>query len=146
MDNDISLPKSIATKLDQDTQGLWCTRDEVIGLRAEGNEWPYELPAMRPEITIGCSNRCDLVLQEPERRISRKHARVKREDGGWYVLDDNSTNGVIYDGTRVPDRSWHPIRPGGVLELSGLRILPKVRSSLRCVEARRLPESHADLM
>ena len=47
---------------------------------------------------IGRSRECDLVLDDPN--VSRRHAELRREDGGWAVLDLGSTNGIKLNGKR----------------------------------------------
>jgi DNA-binding NtrC family response regulator len=42
------------------------------------------------------------VLEIPDARMSGKHARLVREDGGWLVEDTASTNGTFVDGKRTP--------------------------------------------
>ena len=47
---------------------------------------------------IGRSRECDLVLDDPN--VSRRHAELRREDGGWAVRDLGSTNGIKLNGRR----------------------------------------------
>ena len=47
---------------------------------------------------IGRSRECDLVLDDPN--VSRRHAELRREDGGWAVRDLSSTNGIKLNGRR----------------------------------------------
>jgi hypothetical protein len=47
---------------------------------------------------IGRSRECDLVLDDPN--VSRRHAELRREDGGWAVHDLGSTNGIKLNGQR----------------------------------------------
>jgi pSer/pThr/pTyr-binding forkhead associated (FHA) protein len=47
---------------------------------------------------IGRSRECDLVLDDPN--VSRQHAELRREDGGWAVHDLGSTNGIKLNGKR----------------------------------------------
>jgi hypothetical protein len=47
---------------------------------------------------IGRSRECDLVLDDPN--VSRRHAELRREDGGWAVRDLGSTNGIKLNGQR----------------------------------------------
>ena len=42
---------------------------------------------------IGRSQDCDIVIDHPT--VSRKHCIITRENGQYYVADNNSTNGVI---------------------------------------------------
>ena len=47
---------------------------------------------------IGRSRDCDLVLDDPN--VSRRHAELRRENGGWAVHDLGSTNGIKLNGRR----------------------------------------------
>ena len=47
---------------------------------------------------IGRSRECDLVLDDPN--VSRRHAELRRENGGWAVHDLGSTNGIKVNGHR----------------------------------------------
>ena len=47
---------------------------------------------------IGRSRECDLVLDD--QNVSRRHAELRREDGGWAVVDLGSTNGIKLNGKR----------------------------------------------
>lgn len=71
----------------------------------------YEL--MQDEITIGrdISNR--LVINDPE--VSRRHARLTAQSGGYVIEDLGSTNGVFIDGQRL--MGPHLLRPGQVVML-----------------------------
>ena len=58
-------------------------------------------------VVIGRSREADIVLQDPN--VSRRHAELRREDGGWQVVDLGSTNGIKVNGRRVDHQ---PLRPG----------------------------------
>lgn len=47
---------------------------------------------------IGRSRDCDLVLDDPN--VSRRHAELRRANGGWEVRDLGSTNGIKLNGRR----------------------------------------------
>jgi hypothetical protein len=53
------------------------------------------------------SREADIVLQDPN--VSRRHAELRREDGGWQIVDLGSTNGIKVNGRRVDSQ---PLRPG----------------------------------
>jgi hypothetical protein len=55
---------------------------------------------------IGRSRECDLVLDDPN--VSRRHAELRREDGGWAVRDLGSTNGIKVNGRRSPGGRLQP--------------------------------------
>ena len=50
-------------------------------------------------VVIGRSREADIVLQDPN--VSRRHAELRREDGGWQIVDLGSTNGITVNGRRV---------------------------------------------
>jgi hypothetical protein len=55
---------------------------------------------------IGRSRECDLVLDDPN--VSRHHAELRREDGGWAIHDLGSTNGIKLNGRRTPGGRLSP--------------------------------------
>ena len=58
-------------------------------------------------VVLGRSREADIVLQDPN--VSRRHAELRRDDGGWQVVDLGSTNGIKVNGRRVDNQ---PLRPG----------------------------------
>ena len=52
-------------------------------------------------LTIGRGLQNDLVLEDPDRTISRLHAEVRLDSGGWVLLDLNSQNGTWVESHRV---------------------------------------------
>jgi hypothetical protein len=58
-------------------------------------------------VVLGRSREADIVLQDPN--VSRRHAELRRDEGGWQVVDLGSTNGIKVNGRRVDNQ---PLRPG----------------------------------
>ena len=56
----------------------------------------------------------DLTPVDAKRSISRRHARIRREDGGGYsVVEDVGTmNGTFVNGVRLSAGRGVPVRPG----------------------------------
>jgi hypothetical protein len=54
-------------------------------------------------LVIGRSRECDIRLDDPN--VSRRHAELRRENGGWVVTDLASTNGVKVNGQRVDEQA-----------------------------------------
>src|SRR4051794_4480050 len=57
-------------------------------------------------VTIGRSRDCDVTLDDAN--VSRRHAELRNEGGGWVVADLGSTNGVKVNGHRVQQQSLSP--------------------------------------
>ena len=58
-------------------------------------------------VVLGRSREADIVLQDPN--VSRRHAELRRNDGGWQIVDLGSTNGIKVNGRRVDSQ---PLRQG----------------------------------
>lgn len=59
----------------------------------------HEFPLTQRQTVIGRGRDCDLVLESSF--VSRKHARVVRQDSGYAVIDEGSTNGTTVNGERI---------------------------------------------
>ena len=57
-------------------------------------------------VVIGRSHECDITVEDPN--VSRRHAEVRREDGGWWIVDLGSTNGIEVNGKRVDRARLEP--------------------------------------
>lgn len=67
------------------------------------NRWS-QLPVMnKTEIKIGRDSGCDIVLSHVS--ISKYHAKIVREQDGFYILDNGSTNGVIVNNKRLQGKT-----------------------------------------
>ena len=53
------------------------------------------------EVRLGRGSGCDIVL--PDFSVSRSHAVLRHDGESWYVLDQESTNGVIVNGVRLQE-------------------------------------------
>jgi hypothetical protein len=63
-----------------------------------GRRWRME----NASLTLGRGEECEIVL--PDRQVSRTHARITRENDGFYVIDLGSKNGTYVNGMPVKDR------------------------------------------
>jgi FHA domain/Domain of unknown function (DUF1707) len=77
-----------------------------------------ELPAAGA-LVIGRAPGCDVLLPNPE--VSRRHAEVRRVEGGWELRDLGSTNGTRVNGRRVAGP--RPLRPGDEVSLAGFTLV-----------------------
>ena len=68
--------------------------------------------------TIGRLPDCGVVLRDPN--VSRRHAEVRRTSTGFLLVDCESTNGVLVNGTAV---SQVALRSGDAIEIGSSRIV-----------------------
>jgi FHA domain-containing protein len=58
---------------------------------------------MKERVVIGRLADSDVVVPDPG--VSRRHAEVRRENGGFVLADLGSTNGTIVNGTMIGERA-----------------------------------------
>lgn len=63
------------------------------------HRWTSTPLVNNPRLTIGRDNRCSIVL--PHVSVSKLHATITYERDGYYICDNNSTNGVILNNRRI---------------------------------------------
>jgi hypothetical protein len=51
------------------------------------------------QTVVGRSRECDITLSDPN--VSRRHAEIRQENGSYWIVDLNSTNGVEVNGKRT---------------------------------------------
>ena len=68
--------------------------------------------------TIGRADNNQLVLPDPERTISRVHARVVFRAGGYAVVD-NGSNPISVNGLPIGAGREQPLKPGDQIEIGG---------------------------
>lgn len=104
-----------------DVSGLndWAIDDAPMQLRRWGTSIVYALPAHDGEFVVGASEGCWLKVQDPEGRVSRQHAKLRRVrgSGAWQLVDLHSKNGIYQDGSR---RSEISLAPGLEVMLGGV--------------------------
>ncbi len=77
----------------------------------DGKRW-----TLNAETTvIGRSYDCDIVL--PERQVSRYHAEIQRDDGGYLLRDLGSKNGTFVNGQRVEGEP-HRLSDGDEIQIA----------------------------
>jgi hypothetical protein len=119
---------------DTDPEDGWRIDDEVIRLRPLDGSASFELPG-DGELVLGADASCELQLVDPTRRVSRRHARLFRDRGAWWVADLESRNGVRQDGE---PRLLFQLVPGTEVTLGGVTLVAESARlvALRAVVAR----------
>ncbi len=94
------------------------------GVPTEGPSAPFD------EIggTIGRADSNQLVLPDPERMISRVHARIVYRNGAYAVVD-NGSNPVVVNGVPVGSGRECVLKPGDTLEIGGYRVAVSTASA-----------------
>lgn len=77
----------------------------------EGQRWIID----RDRMTIGRGSECDIVL--PERQVSRCHAQIERDDGGYVLRDLDSKNGTYVGGQQVRDTPYR-LKDGDEIQIA----------------------------
>lgn len=92
--------------------------------RGEGDTW-QEVELSSAEYIIGRGIDCDLVLDQLE--VSRYHARITREEGGFRLTDLDSSNGTTVDGQPLVANTPVTLNPGQTIRLVDSRWRLKVQ-------------------
>lgn len=71
----------------------------VVSADNSSNQWCAASLAQKTQLTIGRSRSCEIWL--PHVSVSKCHAKITRERDGYYIIDQQSTNGVFVNGKRV---------------------------------------------
>jgi hypothetical protein len=80
---------------------------------------PAEYSLMKDEISIGRGEDNDVVI--PHASVSRQHARLMRRDGGFELMDLNSTNGSYVDDRQIHGSVF--LSAGSSLRLGDIRFV-----------------------
>jgi hypothetical protein len=78
-----------------------------------------EYSLMKDEVSIGRGEDNDVVI--PHASVSRAHARLMRRDGGFELMDLNSTNGSFVDEHQVHGSAF--VSAGSQLRLGDIRFV-----------------------
>ena len=79
----------------------------------EGPAAGQQTELARRSLLLGRDPACDLVINDVE--VSRRHARLIAQSGGYAIEDLGSTNGTFVDELRI--KSVVPLKPGAIIRL-----------------------------
>jgi hypothetical protein len=68
---------------------------ERVSVTFAGREHPIDAE----RVVLGRSRECELRV--PDLNVSRRHAEIRRENGGYWIVDLGSMNGTIVNGKRI---------------------------------------------
>jgi len=88
---------------------------------AAGGRWqtPKVMAMLRPRATIGRGSNCDLILDDPSKQLSRVHAVVAEQDGGYLLEVVSKVSSVQVNGQPHGPGTTVAIEPGDRIELGG---------------------------
>jgi type VI secretion system FHA domain protein len=94
----------------------------LLGLRAlcHAQEVLPDQPAKRlrdAQYILGRGKSCDIVLEDPSRRISRQHAIILRQAGEYTLRVTSHLNPVLLNGESLTYGRTRELNPGDVLEI-----------------------------
>jgi tetratricopeptide (TPR) repeat protein len=95
------------------------------------------------DVRIGRGAENDVVLEDPEKTVSRFHAEMRPESGGWVLFDLNSQNGIWIDGQRIQRQM---LNPGQTAQMGNFRIILDGGPSATQASAAHAPEAMAATM
>jgi len=81
----------------------------------------YVFDLTQGEINVGRSPRCQLQL--PFTFVSHHHLTIVAEGHGYFVSDNNSTNGTVLNDRRMPPHAFVPLADGDTLQIGD--VLPR---------------------
>jgi hypothetical protein len=61
----------------------------------------------------------DIVVRDVERLVSRFHCEIHKQEGMFYLMDMNSSNGTCVDSANVEPGKLYPLRRGSIISLGG---------------------------
>ncbi|MBP7148021.1 MAG: cyclic nucleotide-binding domain-containing protein [Acidobacteria bacterium] len=66
----------------------------------------------------------DLTAADDKRSVSRRHARITRRNGGWYIAEEvGALNGTFVNGIRLLPGRGAPLNPGDVVSVGMVRLV-----------------------
>ena len=80
--------------------------------------YPFEISISENDVLIG--KKADLVDKAIEYNgaISRRHCRIVKQNGNFFIMDEGSANGTFVNGNRVDMGQQIPIKSGDTIHLA----------------------------
>src|SRR5262245_6548391 len=100
------------------------------------------VPLVRDEITIGRKEGNTIRLTE--RNVSRRHARLEKQNGHYLLHDLGSYNGIIINGARLNHDEPRPLRHGDQILIGDYKLAILEEASAQSSVPPVDPRHHAD--
>ena len=79
---------------------------------------PFDFEPEDEPVVIGRSSDAEIAVAD--RSMSRRHARLFKEDGDWLVEDLGSRNGTLFNGRKITEPT--PVRIGTALRIGSTTV------------------------
>ncbi len=98
------------------------------------DEWEEKVyPLSAAPMRVGRMGTADIVLDRPERYVSKQHCEMVLKEGRVLLRDLGSTNGTIMGGEKLPANVFHEWQPGVEVTLGPFKLALKSRQELESV-------------
>ena len=108
----------------------------ILRYRKVRGPW-QSLPVREGNLLIGRSSGCNLRI--PGRRISRKHAELRRRGNQVWIVDLGSSNGTEVNGKRLRRHSPQRLKPGQKIKIGDFSLVLEVS---KVIPSRRRAPGH----
>jgi type VI secretion system FHA domain protein len=98
----------------------------VKDLQPGGTTRQVALP--EPRATIGRNATCDLVLQDPEKHVSRLHATIELRQQVHYLTVNSSINPILVDGAACEPNTTVALRDGACIGMHPFEVTVRIES------------------
>lgn len=95
--------------------------NQVLVLTSLDQTHPYSWPVNGDSFTIGRRRTNNGILADVSNKISREHCAIIKENGSYYVVDQNSRYGTIVDGVLYQGNEKRAeLHDGSIIEFPGI--------------------------
>ncbi len=91
----------------------------IVSASDTGNKWNTKQIFGAAQITIGRDPNCGIVL--PHVSVSKCHAVIVNEGGRYFIIDNNSTNGVVINGRRIFGKA--PLNEKDIINITNSKLI-----------------------
>jgi type VI secretion system FHA domain protein len=91
---------------------------ELDGTEGEKSEREFD----QATVSIGRGGSSDLILKDPQRMISSRHAEIRKTGDAWCLVDIGSTNGTKLNDMPLTPRAEYPLGDGDCISIGSARL------------------------
>ena len=99
-----------------------------ISKSGSGAPPPSEAEFKGDTVTVGRTGGNDVVLPDPDKRISAKHARLERQGESWSLMDVGSTNGTYLNDKKIEAKKPVGLKSGDKISLGLFQLKVQIQA------------------